>query len=158
MIRLPPTASSASLQAWTQEYLESLPDPKVLCVSFLQPYVVVDSTNQASYVAHYFGAAASSALIHHTRQALKLVTPFGVATSQPPEWRVESSHGAVNLGDQYVYQSGKHFVLAQADGPSLRCNISQKAPGVEEIAVFNIQGKPLLLEGRWGAELLIVGG
>jgi hypothetical protein len=158
MIRLPPTASSTSLQAWTQEYLNGLSNPKVLCVSFLQPYFVVDVATQTNYVAHHFTTAASPALVDRTRGGLRLVTPFGVPTAQPPLWQLHSSDVSVVLKDRYMHQSGKHFMLAQGNGSDWECNVSLKASGIEQVAVFNPNGQPFVIEGLWCTDLLLIGG
>lgn len=159
MIRLPPTACSNSLQAWTQEYLNGLADPKVLCVSFLQPYIVVDEKKGTTYIAHYCAAAASGALVRQAKGALRLVTPFGVPTSQPPLWQLNGSDTPVPVNDRYIYQSGKHFALAGGNGSDLQGNVSIRAPGIEQVAVFRIGSEQIVIAGRWGAAaLLLIGG
>lgn len=159
-IRIPPTVSCQTLQKWTQEYLNGLTNPKILTVTFIQPYLVVDSKKEVAYVAYYIAAAACFPLLLKTKNkgAMGMAVPFGVVTQQPPMWQLVSGGKHALLIDQYIYQKGQHFVLASANGTEWSCSLKRAAPGVEEIGVFNINGQQLILGGRWGNDLLLIGG
>jgi hypothetical protein len=159
-IRVPPTVSCNTLQKWTQDYLNGLTNPKVLTVTFIQPYLVVDSKKEVTYVAYHIAAATCVSLLLKTKSkgARGITVPFGVVTSQPPLWQLVSEGAHAPLIDQYIYQQGQHFVLANTNGTEWSCNLTRSAPGVEEIGVFNINGQQLIFGGRWGNDLLLIGG
>lgn len=158
IMQLPVTASASTLAKWSNDYLSANKSSILDAVFFLQPYTASNEAMTSNHIAYYVSAAASESFHAKKKQALEFEVPVGIVTSQPPEWKLCSDIGERQLPDKYVYQQGKHYVAAnREDTGNLFGQIKRKAPGIESIAVFNINGQSLVLGGRFGEELCLIG-
>jgi hypothetical protein len=159
ILQLPVTASASTLTAWTEEYLNTNPSSSVEAVFFWQPYTASDGSMLSSHIAYFFSAAVSQSFRTKAKQRPEFEVPVGIVTTQPPEWRLQSDIGERPLPEQYVYQKGKHYVSARKDAAgTFVANVTRKAPGIESIAVFDLNGQDLTLGGRWEVDLCLIGG
>lgn len=159
MMQLPVTASASTLAGWAKDYLKTNQSSTVQAVFFLQPYIANNEGKSSSYIAHFVSSAVSSSFVAKCKERLEFEVPVGIITTQPPEWAIQGDIDEKRLPDQYVYQQGKHYILASEGGEGgVSANIAQKAPGIESIAVFKVNGQELVLGGRWGADLCLIGG
>lgn len=158
LMRLPATASASTLTKWSNEYFSENSSSSVGAVFFLQPYTTSDNNMSSSCIAYYISVAASKWFIDTPKKALQFEVPVGLVSKQEPAWQLRSDVGAKPLVEEYVYQHGSHYIAANYENGAMSANITRKAPGIESFAVFNINGKPLVLGGRWGNELCLIGG
>lgn len=156
-MQLPDTASANILATWAQEYLFANNSSILEAICFIQPYVT--KNDSSSQITYFFSFASSMSFIKKEKEIMVFEMPVGSITSQPPEWSLQSFTEESQLIDKYIYQHGKHFILPSMgkDG-SIVGEISMKAPGIESMAVINIQGQEMIFGGRWGHELCLLGG
>ena len=110
-------------------------------------------------MAHFVSAVFSNSFHLKKKHPLKFEFPVGIVTPQSPEWRLRSDIGERRQKNQYVYQKGKHYISASEDGAgTISANIKKKAPGIEVIAMFRLNGERVAIGGRWGDELCLIGG
>lgn len=156
---LPVTASASSLKSWAQDYLNANSSSAVDAVFFIQPYTATNQDSSSSHIAYFLSAALSKSFHSNSKQSLELEVPVGVVTNNSPKWFLNSNIGQRELNGQYVYQQGKHYILASSNGSGgMSANIIRKAPGIETFAVMNLNGESFVLGGRWGEELCLIGG
>ncbi len=159
IMQLPVTAPAPTLTSWAKEYLNNNPSNSIKAIFFLQPYTASNENMSSSYIAHFASVAVSNSFHNNAVQPLKFEVPVGVITSQPPEWRLQSNIGEKQLPEQYVYQKGRHYISASIDGSGeFSANITRKAPSIESVAVFNLNGQNYTIGGRWGEDLCLIGG
>ena len=158
LMQLPITASAHTLKLWSDEYLRTNPSSTVEAIFFLQSYTSSSEDMSSSHISHFVSAAVSESFQTRAARRLEFEVPVGIITRQPPEWRLHSDAGRRSLPEQYVYQRGKHYIAATTENSGkLRCDIKRKAPGIESIAVFNLNGENVVFAGRWGEDLCLIG-
>lgn len=159
IMQLPVTAPALTLTSWAKEYLNNNPYSSIEAIFFLQPYTASNENMSSSYIAHFASVAVSNSFHTNAVQRLEFDVPVGVITKQPSEWRLQSDIGEKQLPEQYAYQKGRHYILASIDGSGgFSANITRKAPGIETVAVFNLNGQNFTIAGRWGEDLCLIGG
>jgi hypothetical protein len=156
LLRLPPTASAAHLKAWTDGFLRQNPNGVLDGVIFLQPYVAMDTSR--TFVTHYTCASISPNYMESGKPVLKMAVPVGVISSQPPQWAVQVNDRVTPLEGYYTFQRGEHYHLMRETSTGLEGNIARKAPGIATRIVWREPEGEVVLTGRWGDELSIIGG
>ncbi|WP_231368600.1 hypothetical protein [Mariprofundus ferrooxydans] len=158
IIQLPLSASAITLTQWAQEYLNSNISSVLEAVLFVQPFTTSTEDMSSSYIAYNISSAFASSFGAKVTEPLNFEMPVGKITQQPPTWSLRSDLGDRPLFDKYVYQRGKHYLLASiSENGSLMANVSRKAHGIETIAVINLSGKSFEVAGRWGEDLCLIG-
>jgi hypothetical protein len=158
IMQLPVTAPAPTLTSWAKEYLSDNPSSLIEAIFFLQPYTASNKNMSSSYIAHFASAAVSNSFHTKAVHPLEFEVPAGIITRQPPEWRLQSDIGEKQLPEQYVYQKGKHYISASKEPGGFSANITRKAPGIESVAVFTLNGQNFTIGGRWGEDLCLIGG
>jgi hypothetical protein len=159
IMQLPVTACALTLTNWTNEYINKNSESALEAVFFLQPFTASNAGGASSHIAHFTSVACSQSFRKESRQMLQLDFPVGIITQTPPHWKLHSDIGETQLLNHYVYQKGRHFITAQQDSSGASsANISRKAPGIESIAVFELYGQQMVLQGSFGEDLCLIGG
>ncbi len=159
IMQLPITASALTLTSWTKEYLNTNKSSAIDAVIFLQSYTASNTDTSSSYIMHFMSGVVSEAFGTKANQPLVFEVPVGAITTQPPEWSFRSNMGQQQLSCQYVYQRGKHYILVSSnDAGDMSVHITRKAPGIETIALLNLVSGQIVINGRWGDELCLIGG
>jgi len=149
LMRVPPTASVELLKNWVRHYLDSTPQSPLELVWFLQPYVASDSSGK-SWIAHHFAEEVSAAYLQSQPAQVAMEIPLGTIATTGPAWILG---GQTPVGDQYIYQAGRHHVQWKQTPTGYEVSIAQSAPGIETVAVVSGHS----LRGRWGNRLLLIG-
>ncbi|MBF0181915.1 MAG: hypothetical protein HQM03_18005 [Magnetococcales bacterium] len=157
--RVPQDVSLENCISWGKQYFCEKHNSPISGVLFYQPSVVYSDGKH--FIAHYSLPVISDNFIKWKARSGAIPAmsfPVGVVCNQLPANHLTDGKALLSIiKEKYLYQSGKHFMEVSPDcSGGFSGNLSRPGPGIHQYSVFTIDDNDVILQGRFGDELLIL--